>query len=81
MNGIPRDVGALEYDAARIDGDEPADQVDQGGLARSVGADEGEHLTLRHGEVHVVHGVRIAEVLGQPGRLEQAHDAGALRHF
>src|SRR5215475_11083078 len=81
VDGIPRDVGALEHDAPRVHGDEPADQVDQGGLARPVGADEGQDLTFRHREVHVVHGVRLAEVLGEICRLEQAHGAGALRHF
>src|SRR5215472_6834095 len=80
-DGIPRDVSALEHDASRVHGDEPADQVDQGGLARPVGADEGQDLAFRYGEVHVVHGVRFAEVLGELCRLEQAHNAGALRHF
>ena len=57
--------------------DEPADQVDERGLPRAVGADEGKHLALRHGEVHVVHGVGVAEVLGQLVRPQDAHEAGA----
>ena len=63
VDGGARDVGPLEHDAAGVGRDEPADQVDQGGLPRAVGADEGQHLALGHREVHVVHGVGLAEGL------------------
>src|SRR5262249_29261263 len=72
------DVGVAEQDPAGVDRDEPADQVDEGGLPRPVGADEGEHLTLRRLEVDVVDGVGLAEVLGELLGAEDAH-AAALR--
>src|SRR5205823_3007205 len=75
------DIGLLESDGARVRLEEAADDIDERRLAGAVGADERQHLALANGEVDVVHRVRIAEVLGQLAGGEQAHDAGALRHF
>jgi hypothetical protein len=50
---------------------EAADDVEQGGLARAGGADDGEELARLHGEIdsaqrrhiHLAHAVRLAQVL------------------
>src|SRR6266542_4157508 len=78
VDGLARDVRPLEHDGAKVHGNEPADQVDQRGLPCPVGADEGQHLSLRHGEVHAVHGVRLAEVLGELRCRQQGAHALAL---
>ncbi len=77
MDRGPRDVGPLEVDPARVGRDQPADQVDERGLPRAVGADEGEHLARRHREVHVVHRAGGPEGLGELGGLEEIHDQTA----
>src|SRR5262249_37063457 len=72
-----RDVRALEGDAARVDGNQTADQIDQRGLAGAVAADEGEHLTRCHGEVDVVHRVGVPEVFRELVGPQEGHDASA----
>src|SRR5438552_15454866 len=57
------DVAVPDEDPAAVGGEERADQVDQRGLARAVGADEREELAFVDGEIHPVHGARFAEVL------------------
>ena len=82
VDGLACDVRAVEDDAARVGTQEPADQVHQRGLPGAVGADQPQQLTLVHDEVHVIHGVGVAEPLPDPGGLEQGHvrrSAGAGR--
>ena len=52
-------------------------QVDQGGLAGTVGTDERDDLALLEREAHVVDGVNAAEMLAHPVRHQdcRAHVA------
>ncbi len=67
------DIRALELHPPRVRRDQAADQVDQGGLARAVGADEGEHLAGGHREVHVVDCVGVPERLAELGGAQEVH--------
>src|SRR6185369_13080159 len=78
VDGGARDVRPLELDAAGIGRDQAADQVDQGRLARPVGADEGQHFARGHREIHVVHRVGLPEGLAELGGLEDVHAQAAL---
>src|SRR5215467_12847866 len=78
VDARPGDVALPEPDGAGVRLEEPADHVDESGFPRAVGADEGKHFALAHGEVHAIHGVRVAKVLRELSSLEQAHEAGAL---
>src|SRR5262249_20556403 len=68
-----RDVGALEVDAPGVGRNQPADQVDQGGLAGAVGPDEGQHLARADREVHVIDRVGLPERLAELRGLEDVH--------
>src|SRR5712692_1580057 len=57
------DVAVPDEDPAAVGEQERADQVDQRGLARAVGADEREELAFVDGEVDAVHRAGFAEVL------------------
>jgi len=59
-----RDVLAFEDDAAGVRLVESRDHVQEGGLARAVGADDGDDRTARHVERHILHGDDTAETLG-----------------
>jgi hypothetical protein len=73
MRRHPRDVLAGEGQAARGRIVDPRDQVEDGGLARTVGADDGEDLTRLHVEAHAVQRPDAAEVDLQPLRRQQRH--------
>ncbi len=67
------DVGAVEAEPARGRLVDAAHQVEDGGLARAVGADDGEDLALLDGEAHAVDGADAAEVDRELVGLEEAH--------
>jgi hypothetical protein len=48
------------------------DQVEDGGFARTVGADQGEHLALANIEVDFVHSPHAAKLDAQIMGLEQS---------
>ena len=49
------DVLALKVYQSAVVGDQSGDHAHDGGLARAVGADQGNHLALGNGEAHAVH--------------------------
>ena len=67
------DVGAVEDQLAAGRLVDAAHQVEDGGLAGAVRADDGEDLALLDGEAHAVDRLDAAEVDRQPVRLEEAH--------
>src|SRR4029450_9993043 len=67
------DVLPAEEDLPAVWLEQAADQIHQAGLPCTVGADQGDHLAVADGEVDLVHGVGLAEVLGQLAGLEQVH--------
>ncbi len=46
-------------------------QIEDGCLARAVGADESLDLPLAHGKADILHGLQAAEVLTQPAKLQE----------
>src|SRR5690606_38306906 len=60
------DVLAVEEEPARGRIVDAADQVEDGGLAGAVGADDGEDLAALHGEADVIDGADAAETDAQP---------------
>jgi hypothetical protein len=48
----------------------PRDQVEDGGLARSVGPDHADDLSLRHLQIQPVHGRQSPKPHGEPAQLE-----------
>src|SRR6185312_10719574 len=73
-----RDVLPLEYDATRGRRKEAADEVEECGLARAVGADHRAQLARLDVERHAVHGHELAEMLRYVLDLKQAHFATLL---
>src|SRR6266511_2796018 len=67
------DVVVLEDDLSAVGPQEAAHEIDEAGLARTVGADQGEHFTLVHDEVDCVHRAVLAERLGQRLGREKTH--------
>ena len=57
------DFGAVELDAAGVGVEDARDQVDQGGFARAVGADEAVHAADANLGAQAAHGCHAAEVL------------------
>ena len=55
------DLLPLEDDAALLGGQKAAHQVEQGGLAGAVGADDRLDGARRHPEGHPLHGLQAAE--------------------
>ena len=70
---------ALENDGPRIRRKHPRHHVEDGGLARAVGADQAHDRALRHGEARLLHGAQAAEALAQSFDLEHLKDRGAAR--
>jgi hypothetical protein len=68
-----RDVLVAEDEAALARIVDAADHVEDGGLARAVGADDGEDLPRLHLEAHPVEGLDAAEVDTHSLRFEEAH--------
>src|SRR5262249_14835620 len=64
--------GAKDH-LAGVGAQEARQQAEHGGLARTVGPDEPDDLTLAHREGQVLHGVKAAEALVQSRHLEQGH--------
>jgi hypothetical protein len=61
--------GVVAEDAHHADGDrqqQRGDAPDGGGLARSVGSSQAEHLAFPDGQVEPVDGLRVAEGVGEP---------------
>ena len=61
VGGEAGDVAAVEQDRPGGRREEPADQVEEGGLAGAVRSDDRAQLALRHGHRYVAHGDEIAE--------------------
>ena len=55
------------------------DQVEAGGLAGAVGADQRDDLALGHGEAHLLHGPQAAEALRHRADLEQRRHVSLRR--
>ena len=55
------DLLAAKNDAARLGGEKARHQVEQGGLAGAVGADDRLDRALRHPKAHLLHGLEAAE--------------------
>src|SRR5499427_10416302 len=68
------DVFALEQDPAAVRLEMPADQIDERSLAGAVRAHQREEFTLVDGEIHVVAGAQVAELLAEIERLEKDHE-------
>ena len=60
-------------------GDAAAEQADEGGLARAVGADQGVDLVGLEVEIDLVHGLEPAEMAGEAARLEDHGSHGRNR--
>ena len=73
-----RHVAPGEDDAARGRRQRPGDEVEEGGLARAVRADDRAHLAPRDGEADAVHRGEAAEAPRQLPRLEEG---GARQPF
>src|SRR5205823_2001692 len=71
--GQLRDVLALEDDASGGRRKETADQVEEGGLAGSVGPDHRAQLARLDGERDSIHGHQLAEMLADVLYLQHAH--------
>src|SRR5262245_3182678 len=79
LHGGGGDVLALEHDLAAVGREMSADQVDERGLAGSVGTHERQEFPLVDDEVHMVAGAQVAELLGEIDRLEEDHEDFSLR--
>ncbi len=76
----PIDALVPERDGALIGGEHPGDDVEQRGLARAVGADDGEDRALGHAEAHPVDREQAAEPLAYPVDCQQrAHGLRPVR--
>ncbi len=65
------DVLAVEQDLARVGAQEFRQQVEAGGLAGAVGADQRMDAPALHPEVDLVHGHEALELLGQVVRFKK----------
>ncbi len=74
-----RDVFAVEHDAAEGRGEKAADQIEEGGLAGAVGADDGAQFARLDRHRHVVDGDQTAEMLRDVLNPQQAHDVAFRR--
>src|SRR5206468_1401640 len=69
-------------DAAAVGPEERADEVDERGLARAVGADERQELAFVDREIHAVDRARVAEALVEIlGAQQRGHFAPCLRRL
>ena len=59
------DVDAAQFDPTAVDGEHPGDEVEDGRLARPIGADQPQCLTTTKLEGDVVDGDDPAEALGE----------------
>ena len=65
------DVHAVKLDAPGVGGQRAGNQLDQGGFAGTVGADQGVHLTRAHAQAGVIGGAQTAIGLDQAIDLQQ----------
>jgi hypothetical protein len=68
-------VASLEHDAAAAGAVDPADAVEDAGLARAVGPDQGQQLTGADRERHTVEHAQPAE-----GQRQPLHAQRSLSH-
>ncbi len=61
---------AVQADGAGVGREDAGDHVEDRGLARAVGSDQGVDGASRNAETHVVHGAQAAEALADIGELE-----------
>src|SRR5260370_38933763 len=66
-------VGTLENNLPGIGSEMGADDVAKRSLSGSVGADHGNELALRDGQVNIIDSVRVAEIFLQVDRLQEIH--------
>ncbi len=66
----PGDVALLEDHAPAVGLEVPGDQVEQRGLARAVGADDGADRALGHREGHAPHRLEAVEALADVAHLK-----------
>src|SRR5258708_3680612 len=71
-------VGTLENNLSGIGSEMGADDVAKRSLSGSVGADQGNELALRNGQVDIIDSVRVTEIFLQVGRLQEIHFAHLL---
>ena len=69
QSALGRDAG----EAAGAGAVDAGDEIEDGGLAGAVGADQADDLALLDVEGEIVDGAETAEVLGQTRRLEKRH--------
>src|SRR5207245_6115589 len=67
----PGELGAVETDGAPLRVKDAADAVEQGGLARAVGTDDGQDLALLDVEADAAHGLDAAERLRDIADLDE----------
>src|SRR2546422_807082 len=77
VRGPPALVWAERANPPRHGAEDPGDDVEERGLARAGGADDGQALAGRDDQVHVVEGEEPAEAVGELLDLE-GHHAGGL---
>src|SRR3989304_3820071 len=70
MRPVPRGRAPPECDPPRGGSGEAGEEAERGGLPRPVGADQPEHLALRHAEGEVGHRLKPAEPFGQCPNLQ-----------
>src|SRR5262245_50415343 len=58
------DASARQADLARFRPIDARDQIETGGLAGAIGANQADDRALGHVEAHILHGLEAAEVLG-----------------
>jgi hypothetical protein len=68
------DIAALEHDRSLGRPEKPADQVEEGGLAGAVRADDGTQLALAHRQRNVTYRDQAAEALSDVLDFEEVHD-------
>src|SRR6516162_7818274 len=66
-------VATLEDNLSGIGNEVGADDVAERSLPGSVGADHGNELAFRNGQVDVIDGMRVAEIFLQVDRLQEGH--------
>ena len=65
-----RDVGAVEHNAARGRVQKLCQQIEKGGLARAVGANQCVDMAALHLQIYLIDGYEALEFLGQSTRFK-----------
>ena len=73
---LPADLPPLEPDGAAVGHERPGQHVEDGALARAVGADQAEDLALGDLERDVVDGGEAAEALGESSDAQHERRSG-----